>query len=1288
MNAIRRTRGTRARASQSEGAGTLRATGYGKIPRWWRWSLKVRSSGAATWRRPPHSWVGPSEFRGSLCAAASAVYAKRVGPIGGYGRPRNDTELMIQEKEAEGRETGGNLNESRVGEVVENLHHVLKQAVGVDHKPCMSTWKSVSYRDDVLNFVGKHLGQVGYYDGTILKVADFETDFEGELRRGIVVKPGNVRDQFHDDPLKLLDVIPEACSAPSGSLHAFLRKASSVTTGIRAVYKTISLVWPLLSPKNEITLPSMDLEALIFMIGMDADYHYDSKGDVERDLYNLESQFKHAIGPAYLFVKELRAIASSPRGMREWLDMINADAMCKPLLMVDCGIRKFMLYWEAFTFRHCVLLRHSGTMEVIFLMQKDLDRMEKFLMVPPLRVKIITSTSDRPGDIGRAFHMAYFIYLAERASDVDDFLLALLEKKYSDHGAFHEIVHWRRIIETIGWTWDLAFKEQLEVLQQYKLFPADDLDSYTQADRQKALYQEYAEMHVDAIINSGHFKNILLYHRWMMMIAFFERHGFCPGELIEGSEKQDWTEGYPYVDPRRVPFHEVGVVNFSGHFVFNSRRKDCLDFVEDKDICPPVVDGFPNAPALAKRRSRDRSQLMDVLSRESLPDLSDLAANPYWFHYNVKADDKPDGRWFFEAGTDVSLLLSEYEDSNLEYAKFFPGATVGLTANDLKKWVDAASAPMPRTGLFKPLYVSFDIEKFSPAFHLSVSKAIDEQWAEAYGMPHLMHCSKVLTEGKIHYIKGNFHHTVDKVGIDFEGFFGRRNTMYHCAVMGYTIDTLHKDGLIDRESDAHFAALIDEGLLRLLVPENATPTYVARLRNRIEEIYRAGSMQLRWDRTFISGELCMFRNEVRLFGHSVTPGLKAALRISNRSGPGDICPSIASDLELVASTARGAFTAGATLSAVYALYAMNCALVIRRWRELERSVETQSVLNAFLPFHFGGLSLSGLLGLSASVVHNDLQESLRVLRVAGTRYPELHELIDKLIQVPVMETGEDVRFSNPHGVRAQCRTIRRDRGFAKMKQTFLKYDYLPAISHYVVAARASVEEHDNTRIVSVPNDFPCQLSERVCHPMAAIERIVNKILFVRSAIALFPGHMLQILCRAMVDNKTEAAAVLKDMFGGSAPQNCGVYSNSENSKATDNSRNATQNMTGFKESKPAEEKQISTVPHRAKGVDQVYHPAQCPKRTGSATNYSAWNQWQKNVTYDLQLEEQENQANNQPPSDESLTPEAKAFMAEMEKDAQERATLRRKNARRADRIKLEEIIPSPPDGFHDDPSAD
>ncbi|GBG87533.1 hypothetical protein CBR_g45591 [Chara braunii] len=48
----------------------------------------------------------------------STIHTKRIGPIGGYGRPRNDVELMIREKKAERRETGGDDNKSRVGEVV------------------------------------------------------------------------------------------------------------------------------------------------------------------------------------------------------------------------------------------------------------------------------------------------------------------------------------------------------------------------------------------------------------------------------------------------------------------------------------------------------------------------------------------------------------------------------------------------------------------------------------------------------------------------------------------------------------------------------------------------------------------------------------------------------------------------------------------------------------------------------------------------------------------------------------------------------------------------------------------------------------------------------------------------------------------------------------------------------------------------------------------------------------------------------------------------------------------
>ncbi len=121
MNAIRRIRGACARDSRSDGVGALCPSvgdGLRENPSAVRWSRKVRPSGAATWRRPPRTWIGPSEFLSYLFAATSAIHAKCAGPIGGYGWPRNDAELMIREKKAERREAGGDLNKSRVGEII------------------------------------------------------------------------------------------------------------------------------------------------------------------------------------------------------------------------------------------------------------------------------------------------------------------------------------------------------------------------------------------------------------------------------------------------------------------------------------------------------------------------------------------------------------------------------------------------------------------------------------------------------------------------------------------------------------------------------------------------------------------------------------------------------------------------------------------------------------------------------------------------------------------------------------------------------------------------------------------------------------------------------------------------------------------------------------------------------------------------------------------------------------------------------------------------------------------
>jgi len=892
------------------------------------------------------------------------------------------------------------------------------------------------------------------------------------------------------------------------------------------------------------------MESQVYAVGMAGGYH--TAGDVDLRIDQLSDVFKGMGEGPEQFIKELHQCAAAHKRKGFMVETRIAEAAMKPPPMVASNLGKFLPGWDVYTFRSVLILQHVATQETVVLMQKDLDRIEKFVsgamsariyaamygaLTGEKREKLVRATRrwqdlavaamsvpGREYEVCRAFDIIYFIHLASVARDAGDHAYILQMDKF-DKGGFGGIVSRQRVLGVVG---DLAFKEQLEVLQQYKLFPAADFDSYAQAQRQEKLYEEYTNMH-DNAMEGPHFEGILLYHRWLMMVAFYERHKFCPGSVRESGFDLNWAGLYPYLDPRRIPFRDSVHVNFDGAFVFNTRRNDCYDLIKDKAICPERIKAVENIVDLNKIPARNRTQLLDVLSRDAMPDVSVLAANLPNLFLDVKADDKPEakkphGRWFFEAHSDIRLVISEYEDSNADYAKFFPGSVVGLGSVDVRKRINAASAPCLKAGGEMPLYISFDIEKFSPAFNIQVSRALDEMWAEAYGVPHISQASLILTEGDIHYVKGNFHHTVKKTGSDFEGFFGRRNTMYHCAVMGYAVNTLRRDKVI--EKGAHFATLIDDGLLRLLVREDFCHADIENLRNQLEEIYRAGSMQISWDKTFISSRVCVFLNEVRYMGRSVTPGMKAILRVHSMSD--EICPSLLSDLELVASTARGALTAGATPSAAYAIYTVHVCKAIRRWGKTIGRVKGRSVLKLFLPARLGGLSLCGLMALAGSVTHDDLVEALGVLRIAGFRYAAFQDTIRDVADIEVIEMGEEARFKNPHGVRATCRILRRDRGTARIKRYLISHANLPAINHYLLAVKDSDVIRDS-RLPAVPMRFPVEMRERVwaSTPEHVIEGIVAKFLKARSALCFVP---FRILYRATIANKTEAKAVLKDIF--------------------------------------------------------------------------------------------------------------------------------------------------------------
>ena len=250
-----------------------------------------------------------------------------------------------------------------------------------------------------------------------------------------------------------------------------------------------------------------------------------------------------------------------------------------------------------------------------------------------------------------------------------------------------------------------------------------------------------------------------------------------------------------------IPFRDVGKIQMAGEFHYNRLGRDILTCVKDKAISPDQICQLKNDFDLRSLDGAEKNQLLDVLTRLVGIDTRVLSGDRDSIEYDLKLDDKPEakkpsGRMFMEAGTEARLLQSEYELSVEAYAKHAPGFMAGMNVHDgiilMNKIYEAVTDPLTQEHVF----VSFDLEKWSPGLPIQNHIMCDKLWAEAFGAPELEKASLIFTSGNLHYIKQNIHHIMPKPGADFEGFAGKKPTLFHIGVMGYAVNLSFKSALI------------------------------------------------------------------------------------------------------------------------------------------------------------------------------------------------------------------------------------------------------------------------------------------------------------------------------------------------------------------------------------------------------------------------------------------------------------------------------------------------------------
>lgn len=859
------------------------------------------------------------------------------------------------------------------------------------------------------------------------QLADYTIEDFGSQAVPKGLKPGHLGEQLKKNKMLIYDYITLNNQTVHRSIAHLVSDKYKVRFGLRAVAAASLLMleedrFTVAENKNDI-----ELATNITKLGILSSQHTAKDVDMFGELY--KSQIYKNSQKVFYKLKQIwkaKVLSKKPMNRANLVQADIHDREPEPVAKTLDGLNLYQI-------NGMFIIQNPYLHEVLLLTSEDLNRLDKIVtgysnammyyatyhtMDMPKRLNLTEivgkyvfsmlravkyGSYEEANKVSRCLDIKYNVLLAEVGKDVDDspYLLQLQKEKKEN---CKEVLKNFDPLSLVG---SLPLKHKLEIMLLYKLLPSGDYGIFGAATRQEKLYEDY-QTNDDtkfSLLDSDT-DGPIAYYRWLMIFAFHKKHKVCPGFVKEEFlfEKEPWVQRYPYCEPSDIDFRKSHYVDLNGEFLWRVRGYDFLDLVKDKAVCPEDIAYLKDQNAMRKIPQAQKSQLVHILKASSLHNLEELTMDKVFL--DVKADDKAEakkerGRWFFEAGTWARLLISQYEDSVSTYTSEIPGCMAGKSAAEKLSYINDLTAPLIGSDTLKRLMISFDIDKFSPGLPIKVHKKLDALWSEAFGVEKIKDYSRILTEGKIHYIKRNVHHTIDKKGADFEGFFGRKLTMYHCAVMAYTVRLLREKGITS--GPAMFAALIDDGLLSVNVPTQKFVENIQEIKKTIEKVYLEAGMRISWDKTFISSKLAVFLNDIRVYGRTIAPALKAILRITYKSG--EEIRSLPQDLQYLEGTVRGAVTSGAMMLPLYGIYIAHVVDCLNRWGMEGRRMFGPFVLKVFLPFEFGGIRLQNVITLSGSITSENLEEQLGILEIIGYRIPDLRIAINKFLSVSLQETS-------------------------------------------------------------------------------------------------------------------------------------------------------------------------------------------------------------------------------------------------------------------------------------------
>jgi hypothetical protein len=671
--------------------------------------------------------------------------------------------------------------------------------------------------------------------------------------------------------------------------------------------------------------------------------------------------------------------------------------------------------------------------------------------------------------ICRSMDIGMYIYLAEQAGPLAKRSVELQKAKGFD-GHYDKVFP---LLAFLGILRKWRIREAIELSSIRKILPVPDFCIFSAMNKNYKMHYAPHDQ-IETEMDGVNIADFSLYWSWSMVRNFYDRHKRCPGFIKEDVEYKAWHGQYPDIEPIKIPYTEISDIDFWGTFIFKDYAFAEHELRKDKTMAPNRMDYGMTAEEYKALPITEQNQVAKFLLDPSIKTLTmlreELLEKRESYDYVSLTALKPeskkeDGRMFYMANDAQRVMMSEKEANVAEYLSFKAGNSAGISDIELSKRMNEIASIDIDAG--RKIYVSFDLEKWSPKMNPQLKKMSYAQWSYAFGLPHINDLSKVTDGSRMVFLKHNVHHEYINPGQDLEGYDAKTNTAMHIEVMSYAINVCRRFGKLKK--GAKLLALIDDGGMSLEFERGTSDEEIWECIELIEKVYQMVGLRISWDKTFVSDRLFQYLNEIYYRGFKVTPGLKAFLRVGKLN---DVpARTICDDLDAISGEIQGAIKAGASYRMVFAAYAMEVFKLMKRWTGFKGVLGDAQILCALFPVAMGGVGMKSLIQLATNESINPITAGLGNLKAFCMYYPQNAKLVNTMLNAKMRAQTSEAFLRAPQSIRQQGMTLNLQRFAIKMKEWIIGNARNPYVTSVLAAidtthAKVMIERIANMKSIS------------------------------------------------------------------------------------------------------------------------------------------------------------------------------------------------------------------------------